>query len=516
MVVPKPGEGFCRQFVEPLARRHFVLYNLSSSSRHTTARNLFNDVIHKPATTFNTMMMFGPSFRAIRTYPRLTYFRVAQTAKLCVGSHHFLEQKPGHNNYRYQSNKAHPRGGAEGGTEEGEKGLSWRDLVGYGLQGLAVFLLAHATWSEIVVPWYSAYQRDKRIRVLVEEIGVEVVKKDEGQTAKPFSSAKCATRADSENGVRRSQQYNFLAEAVERAAPSVVFIEKAQSVNSVFGAVPISVSTGSGFIVSEDGYVVTNAHVVGSARSVKVKLSSGEIVNGEVTDLDQVSDLALLKLNVNKKLPALEFGSSSSLRPGEWVVALGSPLSLSNTITAGIVSSCHRPSKELGLHHNGLDMQYVQTDATITVGNSGGPLVNLDGEVIGVNTLTAGPGISFAIPSDFAKDFVARANKTARKPGKFAIGISMLTVTPDLHFALQQRGLISSELENGVFVAQVWPSSVAAQAGLKKGDVIVRINGKDIASSSQVYSMVQSGQRLHLEIIRNSERRTVTLVPEKM
>ena len=456
-------------------------------------------------------MMFSPTFkfRVFRAYPRLTYFGGTQSAKPCGGSHHYLEQK-------YQSNKVHRKGGVEGGAKDGEEGLSWRDLVGYGLQGLAVFLLVHATWREIVVPWYSAYQRDKRIRALVDEIGVDVVKRDEGEKSKPFSSAKCTSHGDGENHIRRSQRYNFLAEAVERAAPSVVFIEKAESVNSIFGAMSISVSTGSGFIVSEDGYVVTNAHVVGSARSVKVKLTSGEIVKGEVTDLDQVSDLALLKLSVSKKLPALEFGSSSSLRPGEWVVALGSPLSLSNTITAGIVSSCHRPSKELGLHPSGPDMQYVQTDAAITVGNSGGPLVNLDGEVIGVNTLTAGPGISFAIPSDFVKEFVARANKTARRAGKFAIGISMLTVTPDLRFALQQRGLISSDLENGVFVAQVWPSGVAAQAGLKKGDVIVRINGKDIASSSQVYGMVQSGQRLHLEIVRNTERRTVTLVPEKM
>lgn len=385
----------------------------------------------------------------------------------------------------------------------------------YGLKGLAVVLLSYAVYDEILLPYYRAYQRGKQFNTLSNDVASGAARKDESKKTKGFSSAKCTIHEDGGSHVRRSQQYNFLAEAVEKAAPSVVFIEKAQSVSTIFGP-QMSVSTGSGFIVSEDGYVVTNAHVVGSTHSVNVKLASGEVVKGEVTDLDQVADLALLKLKVKKKLPALEFGSSSSVRPGEWVVALGSPLSLSNTITAGIVSSCHRPSKELGLHHGGPDMQYVQTDAPITVGNSGGPLVNLDGEVIGVNTLTAGPGISFAIPSDFAKEFVARANKTTKRPGKFAIGISMLTVTPDLCYALQQRGVISSKLEHGVLVAQVWPSSVAAQAGLKKADVIVSINGKEVTSSSQVYNMVQSGKTLNMEIIRNSERRAVKLVPEKM
>ena len=161
-------------------------------------------------------------------------------------------------------------------------------------------------------------------------------------------------------------------------------------------------------------------------------------------------------------------------------------------------------------------MQYVQTAAPITIGNSGGPLVNLDGEVIGVNTLTAGPGISFAIPSDFAREFVAKANKSTRRPGRFVIGISMLTVTPDLCHILHQRGSLPVELEHGVLVAQVWPSSVAAVAGLRKGDVIVRINGEEVSSSHQVYNMVQSGRRLNMEIVRNSSRKTVTITPEKM
>ena len=472
------------------------------------------------------MKMFRSSLCALRSYPLSTCLSHAwargverEGAKACGGAHHILYQKPKHRQMLSTltpHSQGQKRGEGGGGKEGG--GFTWREGVEYGLKGLAVVLLTCAVWDEILSPWHRARQKIKELQVSAVSDADAVTSKSktepkEGEKrTRAFSSAKCSSHGGSGS---RTQQYNFLAEAVAKAAPSVVFIEKTQQVDTIFGR-QVSVSTGSGFIVHEDGYVVTNAHVVGSTRTVSVKLASGKMVQGEVTDLDQVADLALVKLRVKEKLPALEFGSSASVRPGEWVVALGSPLSLSNTITAGIVSSCHRPSTELGLHHNGPDMQYVQTDAPITVGNSGGPLVNLDGEVIGVNTLTAGPGISFAIPSDFAKEFVSRANKTAHRPGKFAIGISMLTVTPDLCHMLRQRGVVPGELEHGVFVAQVWASGIAAQAGLQKGDVIVRINGTAITSSRQVYTMVQSGKRLHMEIVRSGSRKTVTLTPEKM
>ena len=462
-----------------------------------------------------------------RLYPNARRLRhlweVQRMSQKASGSiHHFLKPRLNMSTDTPQARVGREeRGKEEEEEEEGEKswweegGWTWRDAVEYGLKGLAVVLLSYSAMN-ILLPWFRAYRRGAQLANSGDDT-VGPQNGASGKTTKAFSGAKCATRGSGESGggLPHSQRYNFLAEAVEKAAPSVVFIEKSEPVETIFGR-QMSVSTGSGFIVSEDGYVVTNAHVVGSARSVKVKLASGKVVKGEVTDLDQVADLALLKLSTSEKLPALEFGSSAGLRPGEWVVALGSPLSLSNTITAGIVSSCHRPSKELGLHRGGPDMQYVQTDAPITIGNSGGPLVNLDGEVIGVNTLTAGPGISFAIPSDFARDFVAKANKTTRRPGRFVIGISMLTVTPDLCQVLQQRGTIPEELDHGVLVAQVWPSSVAARAGLKKGDVIVRINGEEVASSHQVYNLVQSGKRLHVELVRNSSRKTATLSPEKM
>lgn len=156
-------------------------------------------------------------------------------------------------------------------------------------------------------------------------------------------------------------------------------------------------------------------------------------LSATVIDIDQVADLALIKLEGEhrQKFPALKFGKSNELRPGEWVIALGSPLSLKNTITSGIVSTVGRTSKELGLNR-GADMKYIQTDAPITVGNSGGPLVNLDGEVVGINTMTASPGISFAVPGQVAEEFINNAHKitSKEKPKKYGIGISMMSLNP--------------------------------------------------------------------------------------
>ena len=345
-------------------------------------------------------------------------------------------------------------------------------------------------------------------------LGIFKMNKNDGKI--PFSIAHCVNS----DGRSSSQRFNFLAEAVEIASPSVVYVEKSQRVTTIFGEM-VGVFSGSGFIVHDGGYVLTNAHVVANSRSVQVKLSTGRVVKGEVTDIDQVSDLALIKLELpgNEKLTAVKFGSSSSLRPGEWVVALGSPLNLTNTITAGIVSSVLRPSRELGLEHHKPDMEYVQTDAPITHGNSGGPLVNLDGEVIGVNTMTAGPGISFAIPSDFAQNFVEKAVKTVKKETKatkYALGVSMLSINPRILRVLLQKMSLPRDLTHGVFLANVWGNSAAAQAGLRTGDIIVRINGKNVHSSRDVNELVQRGERLEMVVVRKGKWVTVSAVPEPL
>ena len=332
-------------------------------------------------------------------------------------------------------------------------------------------------------------------------------------------SAALLPRLSAASDLPSSKQFNFLAEAVEKAAPSVVFVERKHMVASFLGAQAMAVSSGSGFIVDKDGYVLTNAHVVGNSARVKVRLPTGKEHSGHVVEVDQVADLALLKLDLQRgeKLPALKFGSSSAVRPGEWVVAMGSPLALSNTITAGIVSCVHREGKELGLEKG--DMGYLQTDASITIGNSGGPLVNLDGEVVGVNTLTAAPGISFAIPGDVAKKFVATANKSAaasRIKKKFGIGVAMISITPSILSSLLQRIILPDNFEGGVFLAQVTRGGRGAEGGLKRGDVIVAVNGRPVYSAQEVIDIVQKGKQMDMEVLRGRQKVICRVTPEHM
>lgn len=315
--------------------------------------------------------------------------------------------------------------------------------------------------------------------------------------------------------------FNFIADAVEKAAPSVVYIETDREISTFIGSV-IAKGAGSGFVVEDGRYVLTNAHVVSHTNSVSIKLSCGQTVKGEVTDIDEVADLALIRMDLPRDttIPPLKFSDAKDIRPGEWVVAMGSPLSLTNTITCGIVSCLHRPGKDLGLHDS--DMEYVQTDAAITVGNSGGPLVNLDGEVVGVNTMTAAPGISFAIPSTVAQSFVRSANKRATGDTKrelnrvYTIGVSMLTLSAQMMPTFQYYFSVPKEVTGGVLLARVWSHSPAHQAGLKRGDVIVRIDGQQINSGKDMYKKVQSGKKMSVEFYRKQQRMTCTLVPEPM
>ena len=326
--------------------------------------------------------------------------------------------------------------------------------------------------------------------------------------------------ASEDDEIPRSKRFNFLAEAVEKAMPAVVHIENQQVVQTFYERKPkrIPVSNGSGFIVDDRGFILTNAHVIANASYISVKLHSGETLSATVIDIDQVADLALIKLEGGRKqkFPALKFGKSNELRPGEWVIALGSPLSLKNTITSGIVSTIGRTSKELGLNR-GADMEYIQTDAPITVGNSGGPLVNLDGEVVGINTMTASPGISFAVPSQVAEEFISNAHKMTNKekPKKYGIGISMMSLNPRILDSIRHRVYnIPMDVQEGVFLARVWPGSPASNAGLQTNDIIVRIDRTPITSSSQVYDMVQKGKPLSVEVVRGQQKFKIMVTPE--
>ncbi|KAM6941012.1 serine protease HTRA3a [Lycodopsis pacificus] len=220
-------------------------------------------------------------------------------------------------------------------------------------------------------------------------------------------------------------KFNFIADVVEKIAPAVVHIELFIR-HPLFGR-HVRLSSGSGFIVTHSGVIVTNAHVVTTAaavtgRQLRVQLHDGDAYEASVRDLDKKADIATIKIDPQRKLPVLPLGRSADLRPGEFVVAIGSPFALQNTVTTGIVSTTQRDGKELGIKDS--DIDYIQTDAIINFGNSGGPLVNLDGEVIGINTLKVTAGISFAIPSDRIRRFLTESQT---KPSKGEQNLSSLS-----------------------------------------------------------------------------------------
>ena len=303
-----------------------------------------------------------------------------------------------------------------------------------------------------------------------------------------LSGAAVATTTNCEGDYLRR---NFVADAAAKALPAVVNLTSDVQKGWVRG-----MSAGSGFIVRADGLVVTNAHVVQHARGGKVvvTLADGRKLRGRVLALDAASDLAVVQCEVPKhsgrarelrsstagrlldcvgeafaQLPVAELGSSASLRPGDFVVALGSPLNLSNSVTSGIVSNVHRHGSELGNVQS--RAEYLQTDAAINQGNSGGPLVDLDGKVVGINTMkaAAADGISFAIPIDVAWAVVRQLlqHGAVKRP----------------YVGIQMRAL---PLKGGVEVVQVAPDSPAERAGLRAGDRLVAMRGERIRDVADV------------------------------
>uniref|UniRef100_A0A672GXG7 Serine protease HTRA1B-like n=1 Tax=Salarias fasciatus TaxID=181472 RepID=A0A672GXG7_SALFA len=311
-------------------------------------------------------------------------------------------------------------------------------------------------------------------------------------------------------------KYNFIADVVEKIAPAVVHIELYRKM--VFSKREVAVASGSGFVVSEDGLIVTNAHVVANKHRVKVELKSGATFDAKIKDVDEKADIALIKIDTPMKLPVLLLGQSADLRPGEFVVAIGSPFSLQNTVTTGIVSTTQRGGKELGLRNS--DMDYIQTDAIINYGNSGGPLVNLDGEVIGINTLKVTAGISFAIPSDKIRQFLAESHdrqakgKTSQK--KKYIGVRMMSLTPTLAKELKERTSDFPDVTSGAYVIEVISRTPAEAAGLKESDVIISINGERVTSASDVSTAIKQDETLRTVVRRGNEDVILTIVPDEI
>jgi len=310
----------------------------------------------------------------------------------------------------------------------------------------------------------------------------------------------------------RRDRFNFVADVVTETGASLVYIKiKDRGFRDFYTGEATTVSNGSGFIVGQDGLILTNAHVVeGRPRAmIEIQLQDGRTFPGRVEDLDKLSDLATVRIDC-KNLPVIKLGNSSDIRPGEFVVALGSPLALSNTITTGVVSTVARDQKELGIRGRNVP-EYIQTDATITFGNSGGPLINLDGEAIGVNSMKITPGISFAIPIDYAKEFLRKCQQ--RREGKLPkvkkrrfMGIKMIAITPQIMDELRLRMNLPRDINHGIVVYRIVQESPADRAGIQPGDVITHINGIEIHEASEVMEFLETNEELHVTIRRENHR----------
>ena len=271
------------------------------------------------------------------------------------------------------------------------------------------------------------------------------------------------------------------------------------------GGRPHGTSMGSGFIISSDGYVLTNHHVVDGADTVKVKLSDGREFTAKVVGSDPLSDVALLKIPATG-LPALRIGDSNSLKPGQWAVAIGSPFGLDHSVSAGVISAVGRSNP----YANQQYVPFIQTDVAINPGNSGGPLLNTRGEVVGINSQIFSSsggyqGVSFAIPIDTAMNAV-RQLKATGKVSRGMIGVQLQQITADIAKA---AGLPDTR---GGLISDVTPGSAGQKAGLQVGDVIRTIDGATVKQSSDLPPIVGEmapGTHVKLGVMRNGREREV-------
>ncbi|MEG3847189.1 HhoA/HhoB/HtrA family serine endopeptidase [Microcoleus sp. herbarium19] len=273
---------------------------------------------------------------------------------------------------------------------------------------------------------------------------------------------------------------------------------------------------GSGFVIDKSGTVLTNAHVVDKADRVSVTLNDGSIFPGEVLGTDEVTDLAVVKINTKGvNVPVAALGDSDAVKVGDWAIAVGNPLGFDNTVTLGIISTLKRSSAAVGIPDKRLD--FIQTDAAINPGNSGGPLLNGLGEVIGINTAIRADamGIGFAIPINKAKAIYAQLAKGEKVSHPF-LGIQMIALTPEIareNNADPNAVLIVPEVK-GVLVMRVMPNTPAEKAGIRKGDAIVQIDGEAVTTAEELQNLVENsqiGQSLKLKLRRGSVTKDVTV-----
>ncbi|MBD1875731.1 trypsin-like peptidase domain-containing protein [Nodosilinea sp. FACHB-131] len=339
------------------------------------------------------------------------------------------------------------------------------------------------------------------------------------------------------------ENQNFIALAVEQVGPAVVRIDAERTVpeispdafNNPFfrrffdeqemppAELPdrLEQGTGSGFILTGNGQILTNAHVVEGAKTVQVTLRDGRDFEGKVVGVDSVTDVAVVKIEA-ADLPTVQIGSTQDLAPGQWAIAIGNPLGLDNTVTAGIISALGRSSNQVGIPDK--RVQFIQTDAAINPGNSGGPLLNDRGEVIGMNTAIRAnaQGLGFAIPIETAKRIADQlfANGEVLHP---FLGIQMVELSAEMVDRLNEEEQLNLKIDNddepGVLIVGVLPDSPAQTAGLKIGDVIRAIAGDPVDSPPDVQARVEAtkiGDTLKLDIHRDGRDQTIDVKPAAM
>jgi serine protease Do len=270
-------------------------------------------------------------------------------------------------------------------------------------------------------------------------------------------------------------------------------------------------SLGSGFIIDPSGYIVTNNHVVEDSDQVTVTLNDGETLPAKIVGRDEKTDLALLKVTPRKPLPFTKFGDSDTARIGDWVIAIGNPFGLGSTVTAGIVSARNRDINA------GPYDDFIQTDAPINRGNSGGPLFDMNGTVVGVNSAIFSPsggsvGIGFSIPSNLVKDVIAQLRQFGQARRGW-VGVRIQQVTEDIAEGL---GLPSA---SGALVADVTPNGPAAKAGIHNGDLITSFDGKPIADSRAVARIVADtpiGKTVAVDVLRKGRKITVRMMVARL
>lgn len=326
---------------------------------------------------------------------------------------------------------------------------------------------------------------------------------------------------------------NFVVDVVKKVEPAVVQINTSQTLRNqapeafndpffrrFFGEAQPPQSSGrtvrglgSGFVISSNGQILTNSHVVNNADKVTVSFSDGRTLEGKVLGQDPASDIAVVQVQANN-LPTVALGSSERVQPGQWAIAIGNPLGLQETVTVGVISATSRSGSDIGVSDKRID--FIQTDAAINPGNSGGPLLNARGEVIGINTaiIQGAQGLGFAIPIDTARRISQQLITTGKVEHPY-LGIQMANLTPEIKEKLSNRGF-QVNADRGVLIVRVVPGSPANTAGIKAGDVIQSVNNQPVNKAEELQQLVEkngTGNPLQMQVQRNGQSLKLSVRP---